>query len=98
MPNTKTAWKNMRKNARKAAINKPRRTQIKNYIKNSLVTIKEMAKSGVDSNSVITAIRSNIGKIHSLSRKNVFDKLRARRIESRMVQKIKRMCAGSTAE
>ncbi len=92
MPNTKTAWKNLRKSTRKAAINKPRKTQIKTNIKKILNVISEMSKPGIDPNLVISAISSFIGKVHSLSRKNGFDKLRARRIESKIVMRIRKLC------
>ncbi|WP_146820416.1 hypothetical protein [Candidatus Deianiraea vastatrix] len=89
MPNTKTAEKNLRKNKRNAVVNKSNNTAIKNLKKDIVAKVANIAKPGVNVNDVVFAIKSSLGKLHSKSRKNTFDKLRASNFERKIVLKIK---------
>ena len=95
MPNTNTAKKNLRKNIRRRSINKPVFSALRTFKKKAFETAETLCKQGGSSDDVIKAISSLIGKIHSKSRKNSFEKLKASRFESRLVARIKKKTSAS---
>ncbi len=93
MPNTTTAKKNLRKSQKRRVINLNNNSAIRTYKKKVLSTIAELVNTGVGFDAIMQALRGYLGKIHSKSRKNSFEKISAANFESKIVSIIRKKIA-----
>ncbi|MGC8778305.1 MAG: 30S ribosomal protein S20 [Candidatus Caldatribacteriaceae bacterium] len=90
MPNTKSAWKNLRKSEKRRLRNKSVKSSSKTYVKRFL----ELVNSGKTEEA--KAFLSEVTKkVDMAASKGVFHKNKAARIKSRLARRLNQVLAGS---